>query len=198
MAKLNDLTGRVFGRLTVVAQGLSGRNRMPHWWCACACGSSAKLIRADHLRSGNTTSCGCAARERVTKHGLSSRPLYQTWLNARTRTTNPRSPHWPRYGGRGIRMCAEWRDSFEAFLRDMGPSYVPGLTLDRANVDGHYEPGNCRWITHAEQQRNRRDNVYVQTEAGVMLREDAIRQYGRRGAFNPGGSARLDSQPVAA
>ena len=82
-------------------------------------------------------------------------PEWRAWLNAKQRVTNPKDPRWPNYGGRGIRMCQEWLDSFEAFLSYIGPR-PDGTSLDRINNDGNYEPGNVRWATAAEQRRNQR------------------------------------------
>jgi hypothetical protein len=103
---------------------------------------------------------GVAARNRT--HGYATRdargaksPTYICWLNMRARCSNPNKPDWPRYGGRGIRVCDRWR-SFEAFLADVGERPRSDLQLDRIDNDGHYEPGNVRWATRSEQMANRR------------------------------------------
>ncbi|MEH0578963.1 hypothetical protein QBA54_31840 [Streptomyces sp. B21-108] len=97
---------------------------------------------------------------RVT-HGMSGTPTYKVWRGMVTRTTNPRASNYQHYGARGIAVCARWR-SFENFYADMGPGYGPGLTLDRIDVDGNYEPANCRWATPAVQSRNQRTNRVIE------------------------------------
>lgn len=116
------------------------------------------------LRSGHTQSCGCyfleVCHERNLTHGATREgrfsPEYQSWVGMIARCENPRKQHWAHYGGRGIRVCARWRKSFEAFFADMGRKPAPNHSIDRIDVDGNYEPGNCRWATQAEQIKNRR------------------------------------------
>jgi hypothetical protein len=103
--------------------------------------------------------------------GRCSSPELKARDHAKSRCTNPRDPKFPNYGGRGIRMCARWAESFEAFLADMGQRPA-GTTLDRIDVDGNYEPGNCRWATPAEQARNRTDNVIVEINGRRMVLKD--------------------------
>lgn len=160
-----DLTGQTFGRLTVIeTAGRNARGRLV-WHCKCSCGERLVTPTTDDLRSGNTRSCGCLSREksgdRVRTHGRSETRLYETWCNIIRRTTNPNHNSYPDYGGRGITMSPEWRRSFEAFARDMGPTYRHGLSIDRIDVDGNYEPGNVRWATPKEQARNTRTNRLV-------------------------------------
>ena len=170
MTRIVDLVGQRFGRLTVLDRADTGGCRV-RWSCVCSCGISV-IVQGNHLRSGATTSCGCAlsaaAQRRVREHGLpdntrhghgSSRAgtrttTYVVWMNMIQRTTNPRNPAWRDYGGRGITVCKRWRD-FAAFLADMGER-PDGLTLDRIDNDRGYEPGNCRWATWSEQRRNQR------------------------------------------
>jgi hypothetical protein len=129
----------------------------------CMCGQE-RIIRLDSFRSGNARSCGCLRREvssehgRAAVHGQSSNPTseYRAWDNAKQRVTNPSGRKWPHYGGRGIGMCAEWLASFAAFFADVGPRPAGGYSLDRIDNDGDYEPGNVRWATYTEQNRNRR------------------------------------------
>jgi hypothetical protein len=181
-----NIAGQRFGRL--VAQSMIGtsRDRKAIWSTLCDCGASC-VVRGKDLRSGNTKSCGClrvdvtreSGRARLT-HGHSRRssrltPEYISWSSAKTRCFNPNKDDYAHYGGRGITMCDRWRDSFEAFLADMGPR-PKGKTLDRINVNGHYEPRNCRWATPKEQQENRRP---VRRHAAVdMARLRALRSSG--------------------
>lgn len=118
------------------------------------------------LQKGSVRSCGCLRRETCvsapTKHGASKHGFvmaeYSTLRGIIQRCENKRSLHFDKYGGRGIRVCDRWRESFENFLADMGPKPTPKHSLDRIDVNGHYEPGNCRWATQTEQMRNTRSN----------------------------------------
>lgn len=106
-------------------------------------------------------------------HGKSGTKEYKLWLNIKTRCNNPNTPYWDKYGGRGIKVCPKWDLSFEAFLADMG-KIPPGLTLDRIDVNGDYEPENCRWATAKQQGRNKRDNRIVNFQGESMTLADAI------------------------
>lgn len=124
--------------------------------CECECGSTA-IVHLQSLRTGNTVSCGCYGRDRKVTHGLSATPTWQSWRSMCKRCLDPNNSDYHNYGGRGITVCQQWMQSFEAFLEDMG--YRPdNCSLDRVDNDGNYEPNNCRWATRSEQQRNRSDN----------------------------------------
>jgi len=163
-----DLTGHKFGRLTVIA--FAGRkvgpprNRPLLWLCECEC-TNKITTTTGCLKSGNTLSCGCYQKEQATKtatiHGGHDDPLYSVWIHMRERCQNPNLECYDRYGGRGIHVCEEWKD-FSVFRSDMGPSYKEGLTLDRRNNLEGYSKSNCRWATTAEQNRNRRDNKFLE------------------------------------
>lgn len=158
-----------FGKLVVIQRGedavsSNGRRRV-RWDCKCDCGKR-KLIYSDNLIHGRSTSCGCErARmlsEKQTTHGESSTHLYGVWSAMKARCNNPNATHYDSYGGRGIRVCDEWQRSFDAFREwAVSSGYVQGLSLDRINVDGNYEPENCRWITGVGQANNRRSNILV-------------------------------------
>lgn len=103
---------------------------------------------------------------------------YRTWINIKTRCYNPRTPAWPNYGGRGITMAVEWLNSFETFLRDMGPRPSSKHTIDRIDVNGNYEPGNCRWVTRKVQCRNMRSNRIVHLNGKEMPLAVAVENLG--------------------
>jgi len=161
--RVKDLTGRRFGRLTVVRRNGASNAGKALWLCRCDCGGSKTTLSASLLR-GRTTSCGCRqvaeARQRLTKHGQAARRsrtvLYKTWAGMKARCMNPNTTGYENYGGRGIRVCPEWIDSFEAFAAHVGDRPGPDYSIDRIDNDGHYEPGNVRWATRAEQNRNQR------------------------------------------
>jgi hypothetical protein len=153
-----DISGQRFGRLVVLDY-----TKPTGWRCRCDCGNQT-VVKTDKLNSGHTRSCGClhsdTTRERSTIHGHSRRKqktkAYIVWQNMMQRCYDPGQTKYNIYGGRGIRVCEPWHD-FASFLADMGEP-APGLTLDRIDPDGNYEPGNCRWLDQKGQQNNRRSN----------------------------------------
>lgn len=165
MSRVKDLSGLAFGRLTVKARAENDNHRRCQWICVCVCGKE-KVVRGVDLQSGKTKSCGCYSldrtKERATKHGMHKTRLYTEWMAMKTRCYNSHHQRYPIYGGRGITVCPEWRESFEAF-RDwaLANGYRDDLTLDRKDTDGNYCPENCRWATQKEQANNRRNTRLI-------------------------------------
>lgn len=167
--RFTNLAGREYGRLTVVSlAGQRPRSGESLWACRCVCGTE-KVVSTGKLQSGNTRSCGCLhdemASARWRTHGQKKHHLYETWSGMRKRCNNAASAIYRHYGGRGIEVCDRWND-FALFLADMEPTWAPGLSLDRIDVNGNYEPSNVRWATKTEQANNRRDNIVMVTPEG--------------------------------
>lgn len=155
-----DLIGQQFNKLTVVAYYGKDNRGGTLWKCSCSCGSGKEVITSTgNLRSGNTNSCGCFQKERASEtsktHGLSNSITYSSWVNMINRCKYESYEHYDRYGGRGIKVCDRWLESFENFLEDMGERPSKEITLDRIDLDGDYFPENCKWSSKVEQARNR-------------------------------------------
>lgn len=160
MAKLDDLTGKIFGRLSVLRRVPNGALGYTKWECLCSCGRTCIVI-GGNLRVGQSKSCGCwyleTRGESNKSHGSYKAPEYVIWKAMKQRCCNPNSTAYKHYGGRGIAICSEWIDDFERFYRDMGKKPSPRHEIERRGVNGNYEPDNCEWATRSAQMRNIRE-----------------------------------------
>lgn len=159
MKKVFDITGKVFTRLTVLSEEGRDKHGKVMWLCECSCGNKV-ITQGSALKSGNTKSCGCLHKEKMrdilTTHGLRTHPLYIVWGGMKTRCYNESFHQYADYGGRGIRVCDRWLESFENFYHDVLDGYKSGLQLDRKDNNGDYEPSNIRWVTTGQNGMNRR------------------------------------------
>lgn len=163
--KSENLTGVRFGRLTALEICGIDKTGSTKWKCICDCGNT-KIVCASSLKKGNTKSCGCLAKEVSRelaknlpryKHGKRYTKLWYVWQGMKQRCFNSNNKNYKYYGERGITICDEWKNDFNAFYEwAITNGYTDNLTIDRINNDGNYEPSNCRWVTNAEQQKNKR------------------------------------------
>ena len=163
--KAKDLKGQRFGYLVVLQD--AGRNKYGDvlWKCRCDCGEEY-LVKSVNLTHGFVKSCGCMTskmiRDKNKGHGLCDTKLYSVWGGMKSRCYNPRNREYDNYGGRGIKVCDEWKNNFVKFYEwSMNNGFSEDLTIDRIDVDKDYSPDNCRWITNKEQQRNKRNTRYL-------------------------------------
>lgn len=151
-----DMTGKRFGRLTVLYRLPNDKHANAVWMCKCDCGNQKPIVGAA-LRKGVVVSCGCFHHDelisRITTHGQSRTKLFHTWQHMKARCNNPHHKHYKYYGGKGIKVCQEWENDFTIFAEwSNNNGYVEGLTIDRIDPSKGYEPSNCKWATRQEQQ----------------------------------------------
>lgn len=183
MSKFDDLTGRQFNRWYV--ESFYGNHTKPSgfkvklWNCTCLCGTK-KVVAAPSLRNGDSQSCGCLNKELIKErnqtHNRSKSREYEAWRSMKKRCLNPNDKNYVHYGGRGIKVCDRWSNSFENFYEDMGDK-PDNHSLDRKDVNGNYEPNNCRWATQDEQIRNRRNSIMVSYKGEVSILKDFCKSH---------------------
>jgi hypothetical protein len=164
MSEKADMIGKRFGRLTIIKMLEDGDTNHCKFLCSCDCGGVTVASLAN-LKRGHTKSCGCLQKEMTSKanmrHGDANTSLWRRYKHMQWRCSNPNSPDYKNYGGRGIKVSREW-DTYEKFKAwALLNGYRDDLTIDRIDVNGDYEPSNCRWITLEQQQSNRRDSVFI-------------------------------------
>jgi hypothetical protein len=189
--RFKDLTGQVFGRLTVISYH-GKRKKSTCWLCRCLCGKS-KVVQASNLVQGTSQSCGCLRAEMMaeskTVHGYARvgkrHPMYNIWVDIRRRCYTKSSSQYRHWGGKGVRMCDRWLNGedgltgFECFLADMGERPSLLHSVDRyPDKTGNYEKSNCRWATDQEQNNNRANNRIVEYDGRSMTLQQAIRLCG--------------------
>ena len=176
---LEDLSGTVIGRLTLIKKLPKITGRAIKYRCVCECGNT-KDICSTSLKNGDTKSCGCLRTEmtieRETIHGHKSKggcsDEYITWVSMKERCYNKNNKRYNCYGGRGIKVCQRWLHSFPNFFMDMGKRTSKKHSIDRINVNGNYTPSNCRWATKKEQQRNQRTNRWFEYKGIKLILSD--------------------------
>lgn len=166
--------GERYGRVTIIRE-VEPRNKMRHFLCLCSCGALWK-VPLIQLRTGQTKSCGCLRKERfirrITHHGQSRTSLHAIWRSMKQRCLNPKNPVYGYYGGRGITVCDEWLN-FEPFQEwALKNGYAKGLTIERKDVNGNYEPSNCKWIPQSEQSSNTRRARMLTYKGQIMSVKD--------------------------
>lgn len=170
-----DLMGQTFGRLTVVERAENNKQGKARWRCVCECGGTKTVVGTD-LTWGKTRSCGCLQKQTVAKlgkmsstHNETKTRLYILWGAMKERCYTPSCTAYRTYGAKGIRVCKEWLESYEAFRNwALSHGYTDNLTLDRIDFNGDYCPENCRWVTMKEQQNNKRSNRFIEYQ-GLSL-----------------------------
>lgn len=176
MSNRKDISGKQFGYLTALKISRIDGSKT-YWECICKCGNKS-VVRIGVLSYGGTKSCGCLNREKRTKHGLYSTPEYRSWWNMIRRCENPEDDKYPIYGGRGIKVCDEWKD-ISNFYRDMGEKPSSIHQIDRINNNDGYHKENCRWVTPSENCRNKSDSkIWVVNNSQYQTAYDAAKDCG--------------------
>lgn len=175
-----DYIGKKFNRLTILRVFIDNTKTHPTKYaeCVCDCGN-VKAINFFSVIRSHTNSCGCLQRECKTNfvHGMRNTLIYKMWSMMVDRCHNPKNKSYHKYGGRGISVCEQWR-KFISFYEDMGDRPFKGAQIDRIDTYGNYEPNNCRWVTSQQNNRNRRDSLYVEFQGKQILVKELAEQHG--------------------
>lgn len=172
-SKYIDLAGKRFSKLVAI-EPVGSKHKSMQWRCKCDCGNF-KIATRRSLVATHTKSCGCLHAGKP-RHGMSKTKIYNVWRSMHRRTKNC-LPNAPLYSKKGISVCERW-SLFENFYEDMAPTYKEGLSIERINNDGNYEPGNCKWATSKEQSRNKGNNVYYTIGCESKVLNDWCSEYG--------------------
>ena len=179
-----DITGEKSGRLTAIKM-VGTKNGRSLWLCRCDCGNEV-VIQRNSFVCKKIKSCGCLRKEtsrlnaiKSSKHNDSFTPLYHSWCCMKARCNYPKDKSYKNYGGRGITVCEEWENSYIAFREwSINNGYREGLTIDRIDVNGNYEPSNCRWVDVKRQENNRRNNRYITIDGETHTMTEWAEKYG--------------------
>ena len=162
---LIDLTGQTFGHWKVLKRA-DNRKKIVMWLCKCDCGTE-KIVQGTSLKNGTSNSCGChssrLSENHHKTHGLTNTKLYRVWQRMKNATTNVNNQDYKHYGKKGVMVCSEWFDNFLNFYNwSITNGYKEGLTIDRIDNNGNYEPNNCRWTTQKVQTNNYSKNILLE------------------------------------
>lgn len=159
---MTDIVGKKIGRLKVISLDHCNKFKNPYWLCECECGNK-KVIRESLLKSGKVLSCGCLQKKKSTKHGMRKNRIYNIFEGMKQRCLNNKSAYYHLYGARGIKICDEWlQDRKKFFEWSFENGYKEGLSIDRIDVNGNYEPSNCRFVDIKTQMRNKRTKRIIE------------------------------------